>query len=108
MGEKFGALAAVTLYYRTTCSETLTCGEAAGCMTCMHHEFTYVGSNAVLSSHVCDVCGLVVAIASSEPAGALPLDGCCVRNDVVPTHVAARAVASRSASSQMRAVVVPA
>jgi hypothetical protein len=52
----------------------------------MHHEFTHVGSNALLSSHVCSVCGLVVSLVSSQTPSALPLDGCCVRNDAEPLY----------------------
>jgi hypothetical protein len=47
----------------------------------MQHEFTHVGSNASLSSHVCDVCGLVVALVKSQPNGSLPLDGCVIRGE---------------------------
>lgn len=50
----------------------------------MHHEFTHVGSNALLSSHVCDVCGLVVSLVSSQPQSSLPQNGCVVRNDIQP------------------------
>lgn len=53
-------------------------------MHAMHHVFSHVGSNAFSSSHVCDVCGLVVSLASSQPSSHLPLDGCCVRNDARP------------------------
>jgi hypothetical protein len=37
-----------------------------------------------VSSHVCNVCGLVVSLTSSQPRTSLPLDGCCIRNDVQP------------------------
>jgi hypothetical protein len=47
----------------------------------MQHEFTHAGANALLSSHICEVCGLVVSIAKSQPSSALPLDGCCIRSD---------------------------
>lgn len=50
----------------------------------MQHVFNHVGSNAFLSSHVCDVCGLVVSLASSQSKSNLPQDGCCIRNDVQP------------------------
>jgi hypothetical protein len=54
-------------------------------MVRMQHVFTHVGSNAFSSSHVCDVCGLVVSLASSQSKSSLPLDGCCVMNDVQPS-----------------------
>src|SRR5262245_35035151 len=62
----------------------LTRFEHVGFHDSMQHEFTHVGSNAILSSHVCDVCGLVVSLAKSQPSGALPLDGCLIRSDVPP------------------------
>ncbi|HYQ15955.1 MAG TPA: hypothetical protein VEQ58_09360 [Polyangiaceae bacterium] len=70
----------------------------------MHHEFTHVGSNALLSSHVCNVCGLVVAIARAEPTSTLPLDGCCIRSEVPAPRASVKPPASRSPSSQLRAV----
>lgn len=51
----------------------------------MQHEFTHVGTNAVLSSHLCEVCGLVVSIPKSQPHSALPLHGCCIRSDIPPS-----------------------
>ncbi|MES1183581.1 MAG: hypothetical protein ABUL60_07180 [Myxococcales bacterium] len=56
----------------------------------MQHEFTHCGSNAFLSSHVCDICGLVVTTAKSESQSALPLDGCFARN-VAPNSLEQRA-----------------
>ncbi|HYP91059.1 MAG TPA: hypothetical protein VEQ59_22995 [Polyangiaceae bacterium] len=99
----------MTLYYRVARSEALTRVVHAGSHDDMHHEFTYVGSNAVLSSHVCNVCGLVVAIASSEPASTLPTDGCCIRSEAPAARASARPPASkppasRSPSAQLRAV----
>lgn len=50
----------------------------------MQHEFTHVGSNAVLNSHECGICGLVVALTKSQPLSSLPLDGCCARSEAPP------------------------
>jgi hypothetical protein len=46
----------------------------------MPHEFTFYGSNAFVSSHVCDICGLVVTTAKGDAQSVLPREGCFVRS----------------------------
>jgi hypothetical protein len=72
----------VTDYCESTHRRTIDAARTNRLDRRMQHVFTHAGSNALLSAHVCEVCGLVVSLASSQSKTSLPLDGCCVRNDV--------------------------